>query len=76
MKKFFIYFLLLSNITFFSQEEKKLSIKKTSEKITIDGILDEAVWKQCELATNFWQNFPYDTCLAKSKTYCCVLLRE
>ena len=68
MRKLFILFLLISNATFFSQEEKKLSIKKTSEKITIDGILDEPVWKQCELAGNFWQNFPYDTCLAKSKT--------
>ena len=68
MKKNFILFLLLFSSFIFSQEKKNLAIKKTIEKITVDGLLNEEVWKISESATNFWQNFPYDTCLAKSKT--------
>ena len=68
MKKNFILFLLLFSSFIFSQEKKNLAIKKTIEKITIDGLLNEEVWKISESASNFWQNFPYDTCIAKSKT--------
>lgn len=68
MKNNFILFLLLFSSLIFSQEKKNLVIKKTIEKITIDGLLDETVWKISESANDFWQNFPYDTCLAKSKT--------
>lgn len=68
MKKLFILFLLFNSISYFSQEERKVCIKKTEDKIIIDGVLDEPVWKKCELSANFWQNFPYDTCLAKTKT--------
>ena len=52
----------------FSQVDKKSFIKKTQDPIHIDGVLDEPIWKQCEKITDFWQNFPYDTCLAKTKT--------
>lgn len=61
-------FLVLNSALLFAQENKKNSIKKTSEKIIIDGELNESVWKQCEKADNFWQNFPNDTSLAKTKT--------
>lgn len=68
MRNFFILFLILFSLAIYSQEEKRLAINKTNEKITIDGLLNESVWLQCEKATNFWQNFPYDTSLAKTKT--------
>ena len=52
----------------FAQENKNLSIFKANEKIIIDGLLNEVVWSKCNQANDFFQNFPYDTSLAKSKT--------
>ena len=46
-----------------------ITAQYTDEKITIDGFDDELVWKnQLNVAENFYQNFPYDTAYAKSKT--------
>jgi hypothetical protein len=50
------------------QNLPQLTIKQTSEKIAVDGVLNEPVWQTTQKADNFWQNFPYDTCLAVSKT--------
>ena len=49
-------------------ENKVLHVFPTDEKITIDGELSEKIWKICEPAKDFWQNFPADTALAFSKT--------
>ena len=43
-------------------------IKKISSPITIDGVLDEAVWKEAQVAKSFYQYFPYDTSKAVTKT--------
>jgi hypothetical protein len=45
-----------------------LHIKKTSEKMTIDAEMNEAVWKDSEVATKFKQFFPFDSSYAKSQT--------
>ena len=37
-----------------------LNVKKTSEKILVDGVLSESVWTQAEIATDFWMSFPVD----------------
>lgn len=44
-------------------------ITKTSEPIKIDGNLAEKAWEQAERYGNFWQQFPYDTSTALTKTY-------
>jgi hypothetical protein len=64
----FIFFIALPLISKPQSIEKSITIHPTNEKITIDGDLNEATWSQCEKATDFWQNFPADTSLAKSKT--------
>ncbi len=61
-----LFFLLLS-FSLFAQN-KKLHIFKTSEKIIIDGKLTETTWAKCEKADSFWQQFPYDTSLARTQT--------
>lgn len=48
--------------------EKKLRIHPTQERMVIDGIALERVWDEAEEAGNFFQNFPYDTSLAISRT--------
>lgn len=51
-----------------TQEPKVTSITRTSEQITIDGILDEKVWSNAEKLDDFYQFFPFDTSKAVSKT--------
>jgi len=51
-----------------AQNDKSLTVCKSSETVIIDGELNESLWQYCASATDFWQNFPYDTSLAKSKT--------
>ncbi len=49
-------------------QTKSISITKITEEIKIDGELNEAIWQKAEKASDFWQNFPFDTSLAISKT--------
>ncbi len=46
----------------------EIRIKKTAERITVDGRLDEAVWAISGKADNFWQYFPTDSSLAMGPT--------
>lgn len=46
----------------------KLQIKKASSPIQIDGIADEAAWKDAQLASDFFMVLPMDTSLAKVRT--------
>ncbi len=48
--------------------EKTLQITKTDAQITIDGILDELVWKSADKANDFHRQYPTDDTTAYSKT--------
>ncbi len=50
------------------KESRFLAAKPTLTPIVVDGELNEAVWKEAAVAHNFWQNFPYDTAHAFTKT--------
>lgn len=41
-----------------STEKKKLSASRTSEKITLDGSMDESVWQSAEIAKDFIMHNP------------------
>ena len=61
--------ILLFAITFNAQQNfKSINAKKTFEKIKIDGDLSDSTWQTAEITGNFWQNFPFDSSLAKTKT--------
>lgn len=51
-----------------ADEERMLMLKKTSQKITLDGVLEEAAWHSGIPARNFWENFPTDSMLSKTQT--------
>jgi hypothetical protein len=51
-----------------NSEDYQLSVRKTTDQITIDGKLDEAVWSQADKANDFIQNFPTDSLRATSQT--------
>lgn len=42
------------------QEKYHLNIHPTSEKINIDGELNEGIWREAEIAGDFWMSYPVD----------------
>ncbi|MBM3400654.1 MAG: carbohydrate binding family 9 domain-containing protein [Bacteroidetes bacterium] len=50
------------------QKNYQLKIQRTSEKIKIDGELNETTWQKAELAKSFWRKFPTDGGKAKRQT--------
>ncbi len=50
--------------------------KITDDEINLDGILDEEIWRETELATEFIQSMPYDGIPASEKTEIRVLYSE
>lgn len=73
MRFLFTLTFVFSSLFAFCQEETRykyppLIADKIDENITLDGILDEAVWDSEEWATDFYQFFPSDTSLAKAQS--------
>jgi hypothetical protein len=50
------------------KEQYRLSIRKSTDKIKLDGELNEEGWKQAETGTDFWIKYPTDDEKAVSKT--------
>ena len=61
---------VLNSIKSNGQTEKKRSVfvKKIDQNILLDGVLDEDIWDQAEIVTDFWQNFPTDSLRSINKT--------
>lgn len=74
MKRFLFFFILVGVFSFFQAEaqapaQQNAFAFKLKEPITLDGILDEAIWKDAEgWNGNFMQYFPSDTSLSKVPT--------
>ena len=69
MRNIFLFIILGISLFGFAQKPTpSLSISETPEKITIDGILNEAVWQTADKAEEFYISTPIDTAYAKSKT--------
>lgn len=49
-------------------ESQVVSIKKATTEIRLDGNLDEGAWNNADEKENFFQNYPYDTSYASSRT--------
>jgi len=59
MKRLLIHLCILLAISYSSAQEKKtLNIEKTNIAPKIDGVLDDEVWKNVEIATDFVQYDP------------------
>ena len=67
---FFVTFFLIFQTTRAQKINQSFQyhIHKTSEKMSIDGIMQEAVWKNAQVATNFAMVLPMDTSIAKVPT--------
>jgi hypothetical protein len=73
MFKYLAVFGLIFFINPFAFSQKKNNdfnyyIKQTNQKIKIDGKADENIWKECQIASDFFQVLPMDTSKAKVKT--------
>lgn len=58
VNKFFLLLLIFSNLSFAANEEKILKLKKISEPIKIDGIIDP-LWAVADSVSDFVQSQPY-----------------
>ena len=65
-KYLFIFLGLLTCVPVLAQQS--LHIKKSPTKIVVDGKLDEAAWQTAEIADSFFQQFPFDTAFALTRT--------
>lgn len=66
MKKLILPLALITVFIGFTQT-KTVHVKYINQPITVDAVLDEAVWAEAEAATNFWQHFPTDSLQAKQQ---------
>lgn len=41
-------------------EDFQVHIRRSSDPIKVDGALDEKIWQESEMATDFWMSFPVD----------------
>lgn len=50
------------------RERPHFNIKKATDLIKLDGLIDEVSWKEAEVVDDLIQQFPYDTSAAAAKT--------
>ena len=68
VKKIILSILFFAGFTQVQAQEKSLQINKTNELITVDGLMQEKVWSDCQIATDFALTFPVDTGIAENQT--------
>lgn len=76
-KSLTVFILILYSLYSFGQEPlRSFTVKFTSESITLDGALDEAVWEIADGPRDFQQYFPTDSVLANHQTDIKMLISE
>ncbi len=73
---FIAHLLLIANCYAQNNYKIKANFLPNKDNILIDGNIDEKVWLQADSIGNFWQNFPYDTSFALTKTKVKILTDE
>jgi hypothetical protein len=66
----FIYLLLIS-LSVLAQKKNEtyqLNIRRTTQPITIDGVMEEQGWQEAQVATDFYMVLPMDTSFAHVRT--------
>ncbi len=51
-----------------NQDQFRLQIQRASQKIQLDGNLDDPAWQSAQIAKDFWQKSPRDDIKAHAKT--------
>ena len=71
MKYLFSILLCLGNLFIYAQKKNsqfELLIRKTTEPVVIDGVMNDAAWQEAETADNFFMVLPMDTSKARVNT--------
>lgn len=58
----------LSCFISYGQSQKQIKIKQSTDKIVLDGLLNELSWKNADIASDYQQNFPSDTIASEAIT--------
>jgi len=64
----FLFLLFTWSLSASSKSKPTLNIRKAESEIKVDGVLDESDWSTANIASDFFQTFPYDTSFAQTKT--------
>lgn len=69
----YLFTIIICIVSIFSHAQKKnnsfeLHIHKTTERVIIDGAMDDAAWLEAETAGNFFMVLPMDTSRARVNT--------
>ncbi len=69
-KSVLLSFIFIFNISFIGHaQQKSVSILfADTDNITIDGVLDEAIWSKAVTTSDFWEKYPTDTKAATFQT--------
>ena len=51
-----------------AQDVRMMRIKKAEDKITLDGVLNEADWLSADVGKDFQQTFPFDSSRSETRT--------
>jgi len=62
-----LFWATISVTSLFAQEDG-LRISKASDKIVIDGVMNEKSWRDADVARDFKQVFPFDSSYADAQT--------
>lgn len=65
---FFTLALFCLSLKALAQELRSIEAKRSQATIRIDGILDDEIWKTAKKADQFFQQYPFDSSMALSKT--------
>ncbi|MDD4696126.1 MAG: DUF5916 domain-containing protein [Fermentimonas sp.] len=69
-----LFICLMIFVTLYGQQQQRvITAKYINEEITIDGVLDEAVWQMADKGGDFWQFFPTDTAISINPTEFSIL---
>ena len=71
-QKILLIFLLLGSLAI-KATAQTIEIRRTSQPIKIDGIIEESAWQASDSAYNFTQNFPTDSLPAQAQTIAKIL---
>lgn len=64
----FLLISLMPQLSGVVAQQPNIYLKRATDKITIDGVLDEQSWYRGEPADSFWQYFPSDSTRANLQT--------
>jgi hypothetical protein len=68
LKYFFLLSIFICSAQLVKGQKLQYLIEKTDEPIVLDGVMDEKVWENAQVLSDFFQHFPLDSIPASTQT--------